>query len=256
MNEIQIFNNPQFGEIRILANEFNEPMFCLADLCTALGISNHRNVKARLDEDDVRLMDTTDVLGRTQQVIFVNESGMYDVVLRSDAEKVKPFRRWITKDVIPSVRKTGTYISPSAASNAILQQTEVRVYLIEAISRNLRLNEASRLGMYKSLADEYNVPIPSYVKSEGVLKSAKELLKEMGCPMSTIKFNSLLASQGYLERMSRPSANGKTKTFNNITDKGLPYGQNMQSPHNQKETQPQWYADKFRELYEIVTKTL
>lgn len=58
MNEIKIFSNPQFGEIRTLADEANEPLFCLADLCTALGISNHRNVKARLDEDDVRLMDT------------------------------------------------------------------------------------------------------------------------------------------------------------------------------------------------------
>lgn len=58
MNEIKIFSNPQFGEIRTLADEANELLFCLTDLCAALGISNHRNVKARLDEDDVRLMDT------------------------------------------------------------------------------------------------------------------------------------------------------------------------------------------------------
>lgn len=109
MTDIQIFSNPQFGEIRTLADEANEPLFCLADLCTALGISNHRNVKARLDEDDVRLMDTTDNLGRTQQVIFVTESGMYDVILRSDAEKAKPFRKWVTSEVLPTIRKTGSY---------------------------------------------------------------------------------------------------------------------------------------------------
>lgn len=110
MTDIQIFSNPQFGEIRTLADEANEPMFCLADLCAALGISNHRNVKARLDEDDVRLMDTTDNLGRTQQVIFVTESGMYDVIIRSDAEKAKPFRKWVTSEVLPTIRKTGGYI--------------------------------------------------------------------------------------------------------------------------------------------------
>lgn len=113
-NQIQIFSNTQFGEIRTLADEASEPLFCLADLCAALGISNHRNVKARLDEDDVRLMDTIDNLGRTQQVIFVTESGMYDVIIRSDAEKVKPFRKWLTSEVIPSIRKTGGYIVAKA----------------------------------------------------------------------------------------------------------------------------------------------
>lgn len=114
MNEIKIFSNPQFGEIRTLADEANEPLFCLADLCAALGISNHRNVKARLDEDDVRLMDTADSLGRRQQVIYVTESGMYDVILRSDAEKAKPFRKWVTSDVIPTIRKTGGYLATNA----------------------------------------------------------------------------------------------------------------------------------------------
>lgn len=84
-------------------------MFCLADVCSALGIQNHRNVKARLDEDDVRLVDTIDNLGRNQQVIFVNESGLYTVILRSDAEIAKPFRRWVTKELLPSIRKTGSY---------------------------------------------------------------------------------------------------------------------------------------------------
>jgi len=114
MNKIKIFSSPQFGDIRTLADEANEPLFCLADLCAALGISNHRNVKARLDEDDVRLMDTTDNLGRTQQVIYVTESGMYDVILRSDAEKAKPFRKWVTSDVIPTIRKTGGYLATKA----------------------------------------------------------------------------------------------------------------------------------------------
>lgn len=114
MNEIQIFNNPQFGEIRILADEANEPLFCLADLCAALGISNHRNVKARLDKDDVRLMDTTDALGRIQQVIYVTECGMYDVILRSDAKKAKPFRKWVTSEVLPTIRKHGGYLATNA----------------------------------------------------------------------------------------------------------------------------------------------
>ena len=68
-NEIQIFNNEKFGEVRVVVNGQNEPMFCLVDVCNALGIKNSRDVKTRLDEDDVVLTDTIDALGRTQQTI-------------------------------------------------------------------------------------------------------------------------------------------------------------------------------------------
>lgn len=119
MTDIQIFRNEKFGEVRVTMNEDNEPLFCLADLCAALGISNHRNVKSRLDEDDVRLMDTTDNLGRTQQVIYVTESGMYDAILRSDAEKAKPFRKWVTSEVLPTIRKHGAYATPQTIDSII-----------------------------------------------------------------------------------------------------------------------------------------
>lgn len=105
---IQIFNNPQFGEIRT-AGTADEPLFCLVDICYAVGIVNSRNVKARLDEDDVHQMDITDNLGRTQQATFVNEAGLYDVILRSDSKNAKPFRKWVTSEVLPSIRKTGAY---------------------------------------------------------------------------------------------------------------------------------------------------
>lgn len=118
MTDIQIFNNPQFGEVRVATTENGEPLFCLADLCAALGISNHRNVKARLDEEDVRLMDTP-TNGGLQQITYVTESGMYDVILRSDAEKAKPFRRWVTSDVIPSIRKHGAYMTQSVIERTL-----------------------------------------------------------------------------------------------------------------------------------------
>lgn len=110
MEEIKIFNSPQFGEIRTTGTSEN-PLFCLADLCKSVGIQNSRNVKARLDVDDVRLIDAIDSLGRTQQVTFVTESGMYDVILRSDATNAKLFKRWITSEVLPAIRKTGGYIA-------------------------------------------------------------------------------------------------------------------------------------------------
>ena len=92
MNDIQVFNNPQFGQVRT-AGTPNNPMFCLVDVCQAIGINNSRVVKQRLDGDDVSLIDTIDNLGRTQKVTFITESGLYDVIIRSDSEQAKPFRK-------------------------------------------------------------------------------------------------------------------------------------------------------------------
>ena len=126
-NEIQIFQNEQFGTIRT-AGTADEPLFCLADVCKAVGIANARNVKSRLDEDDVRLVDITDNLGRLQQASFVTESGLYETVIRSDSETAKPFRKWVTSEVLPSIRKTGSYtvknMSRKELALMIIQQEE------------------------------------------------------------------------------------------------------------------------------------
>lgn len=137
--------------------------------------------------------------------------------------------------------------------NSQLQYVQTQIYIVEAVSRNLRLSEASRLGMYQSIAEPYRLAIPQYVPSKGVLKSASVLLKENNCDISVIKFNQLLEAHGFVETISRPSSSGKVRKFKNITVKGIVYGENEVNPKNQKETQPHWYADKFRELYNLVT---
>jgi prophage antirepressor-like protein len=84
----------------------NEPYWALIDVCGILGLSNARSVAARLDDDEVRKFDLRGLEGETW---FVNEPGLYDVILRSDKPAAKKFRRWITHDVIPSIRKKGFY---------------------------------------------------------------------------------------------------------------------------------------------------
>ncbi|MDE7411564.1 MAG: Rha family transcriptional regulator [Paramuribaculum sp.] len=137
-------------------------------------------------------------------------------------------------------------------SNPQLAYVQTQLYLADALADRLRLNDASRLGMYQSIAAPYNLALPQYVESKGVTKSARDLLKEIGSPISAVKFNMLLVEQGYLETMTRPTSGGEVKKFKNITEKGLVYGKNLENPRNQKETQPHWYADKFRELYNLV----
>lgn len=103
-----VFSNPHFGVIRTAGTSEN-PMFCLADVCKALNLENNRNVSKRLEVDDVHTMDITDRLGRNQQTTFVTEQGLYDVILISRKPEAKAFRRWVTGDVLPSIRKTGKY---------------------------------------------------------------------------------------------------------------------------------------------------
>lgn len=106
MNELQIFNNEEFGEVRTVVLN-SEPMFCLADVCKALDIKNATDVAKRLDDDERTRLN----LGRQGETNFVTESGLYAVILRSDKPNAKKFRKWVTSEVIPSIRKNGGYIA-------------------------------------------------------------------------------------------------------------------------------------------------
>ncbi len=108
MEEIKIFNSPQFGEIRTTGTSEN-PLFCLSDVCSVLGL-RQGDVKQRLDKDVVSTqpLETT---GGIQQANFVNEDGLYDVILDSRKPQAKAFRKWVTSEVLPAIRKTGGYIA-------------------------------------------------------------------------------------------------------------------------------------------------
>ena len=118
MNDITIFNHLG-NNIRVTMDEHGEPWFVLNDICTALGITNTRNVAGRLDEDGVRQADTIDNLGRAQKTNVVNEAGLYEVIIRSDKPEAKAFRRWVTSEVLPSIRKHGMYATPATIEDML-----------------------------------------------------------------------------------------------------------------------------------------
>lgn len=109
MEEIKIFNSPTFGEVRT-AGTPEQPLFCLADVCKALNL-RQADVVRRLTDGVVSTHPISDSLGRQQVANFVNEDGLYDVILDSRKPEAKAFRKWITSEVLPSIRKTGGYIA-------------------------------------------------------------------------------------------------------------------------------------------------
>lgn len=110
MNELQIFENPQFGAIRAIEKD-GEPWFVAADVCKALDIQNHKDAIKRLDDDEKSGVVLTDPHGRPQETNCVNEPGLYSLVLGSRKPEAKAFKRWITHEVIPSIRRSGGYIA-------------------------------------------------------------------------------------------------------------------------------------------------
>ena len=243
-SSLKIFENASFGEIRVAGTSEN-PLFCLADVCKAIGISNARDVRNRLDEDDVVLTDTIDSMGRIQQANFVTEAGLYDVIIRSDSEKAKPFRKWVTSEVLPSIRKTGSYYIEKPKYSL-----EDKLTWIKGVKEILNLNDVSTLGLLKKIGDPIELPLPDYVPSKGILKSATELLKQNGMTISAQAFNLQAVEKGYLETKTRNGSKGKKKPFKCITEKGKDYGENQVCPNNPNQTQPLWYEDKFKELVE------
>lgn len=108
MKKFEIFNNDKLGKVRIVTIN-NEPWFVLRDVCAIVGLNNVTSVKQRLQGDGVDSTDLIDSMGRKQNATIINESNLYLCILRSDKEEAKEFADWITKEVIPSIRKTGKY---------------------------------------------------------------------------------------------------------------------------------------------------
>lgn len=234
--------------------------FVAADVCSALGFGNARQaVATHVDSDDVQQMDAIDSMGRTQSVNVVNESGMYALTFGSKLENAKRFKKWVTSEVLPTIRKTGSYAAPGTPVN---EGTASALLVAEFTARMLRLQGSSLLG-YVGRVNELLAPglvraLPNYAVNEPAGQqqtgsseptfSLTELLKRHGAGVSAIAMNKRLQAAGIIERMTRPSSKGGDKSFWAITEKGLAFGRNLCSPANEKEVAPAFYASRFDAL--------
>ena len=122
MNEIQIFKNQEFGAIRTISNERGEAMFCAKDVCDTLGYNNSRDaLRNHVEAEDVEKFDTP-TKGGKQRLNYINESGLYALVLFSKLDSAKRFKHWVTSEVLPSIRKQGGYMiaRPDESDEVIL----------------------------------------------------------------------------------------------------------------------------------------
>lgn len=171
-----------------------ELWFVLKDVCQILGIADHKVTARRLETDEVCLTPLIDSIGRKQETTVINESGLYSVILRSDKEEAKPFRKWVTSEVLPSIRKHGAYITP-AKLNELLRQPESVIKMLAALADEQKKN-AELIAENKELTkkNEYMAPRADYcdnvLRSTSVTYLPTAIAKEYG--WSAKKLNKIL----------------------------------------------------------------
>lgn len=140
MNEMQIFNYKR-NQVRTV--EINsEPWFVLKDVCAVLELGSAHKVADRLDEDERNQIPLTDAIGRKQETTIISESGLYNVILRSDKPEAKPFRKWVTAEVLPSIRKTGGYMIPQDYPSALRALADAEEQKMKLLAENQRQSQA------------------------------------------------------------------------------------------------------------------
>ena len=222
MNEIQVFNSPMFGDIRTAGTAEN-PLFCLADVCKAVGLSA-KGVNQRLCDEVISNYPITDSLGRTQQALFVNEDGLYDVILDSRKPEARQFRKWVTSDVLPSIRKTGGYIATNdnmTESEIMARAVLVANSTIEKRNERIRQLEADNAEKAKAIEEAQ----PSIVFTQAVSGSVSsclvgelaKLIDQNGYPMGEKRLFRWLRDNEYLgtkgERYNIPNQRYIEKGF-------------------------------------------
>lgn len=207
MNNMQIFKYEN-NDVRTV--EMNgEPWFVLKDVCGVLGLSTPARVAERLDGDEVSQTHFTDSIGRKQETTVINESGLYSVILRSDKPAAKPFRKWVTSEVLPSIRKNGGYIAgQEQLSPEELMAKALMVANKTLAERDARISELTVQNTIMQPKAEYF----DELISRNTLTNFRETAKELG--ISEKAFIRFLIDKKYIFRNQR----GKLMPYANRSD--------------------------------------
>ena len=214
MNELKVFDNPEFGEIRTVDID-NEPWFVGKDVASILGYKDTVNaLKAHVDDEDKRGWQITTPSG-TQQMTIINESGLYALVLSSKLPTAKAFKRWLTHDVIPSIRKHGAYMTPEKLQEAILSP-DMMIQLCQQLKDEQEKNTVLR-AKNSALVVENQIMAPKAdyfdeLVDRNLLTNFTEAAKQLNIKRRT--FISFLIDKKYLYRDKKgnllPYASAKT----------------------------------------------
>ena len=209
MNNIQIFNNNEFGNVRVVQIN-NIPYFVGKDVAEILGYNeSHKAIDRHIDEDDRMKYPVIDKMGRTQETYIINESGLYSLILSSKLPKAKEFKRWVTSEVLPTIRKTGMFLTDDLFTQLMNNPIKFGEMLIDYGNlKKENQQQQQELLLNRPKAKYYD----TILQSTSVM-SISLIAKDYG--MSAIAFNKLLNEHKIQYKQS-----GTWLLYNKYADKG------------------------------------
>ncbi len=243
-NQIQTFTNEQFGQIRTVLID-GEPWFVGKDVAEALGYTKARNaISTHVDDDDKKDALIQGSLGGPQTMIVISESGLYSLILSSKLPTAKVFKRWVTSEVLPSIRKTGGYATPEAIYKTLTEPKNLIIVLetlAEEQAKNKRLTAENAVLSVKAkyydaiLASPESLPITQIAKDYGM---SAVTLNKLLCDMD-IQFKRCgtwilyqdYADKGYTQTKTFIINENQTKSYTTWTQKGRLFLYNLLKAH-------------------------
>ncbi|MEX5531468.1 BRO-N domain-containing protein [Pseudomonas syringae] len=246
--------------IRVLDSIHGEPYFIAKDIAEALGYAN----TSKAINTHCKAVSTchTEMGGQVRAVQIIPERDLYRLVMKSKLPAAEQFEEWVVGQVLPSIRKTGSYALQETNTSKVIGELAI----LECFDRLLKPAPSSKMMMLAQIAKNNGLEsrfLPGYAvdadpeslnASSMPTKALTSLLKDNGIASTASAFNRLLEHHGYLKTLERKNSKQEMVPFWSITEKGLRYGKNLTSPNCPRETQPHWYVDRFLELARLVGK--
>ena len=192
MNEITIFEKQEFGKIRCVTLN-NQPWFVGKDVADILGYGNSRDALAKHVDEDDKGVAKCDTLGGTQNLVVINESGLYSLILSSKLPNAKRFKHWVTAEVLPSIRKHGLY-----ATDELLSDPEFAIRVFTALKEERAQRKALELKNAEMLPKVQFADAVSASKTSILVGEMAKILKQNGVDMGQNRFFDWLRKNGYL----------------------------------------------------------
>jgi len=208
MNKLQVFSY-EGKEVRTIQRN-GETWWVLKDVCGVLELSNARMIADRLDEDDVSLAYVTDSMGRQQQTNIVNESGLYNVILRSDKPEAKKFKRWVTHEVLPQIRRHGAYITTSKLEE-IMNDPDSWIRLLTALKEERQEKERLQLQVAQDKPKVVFADAVSVSDGTILIGELAKILKGNGIEIGQNRLFERLRQDGFLIKRKGTDYNAPTQ---------------------------------------------
>lgn len=272
VDSTKLFENSDFGTIRTCLID-GEPWFVGNDVASILGYKSPKDtIRMHVPEKDRSLVQLSDIqVGNESslpdhmkgvKITIINESGLYRLILRSNMPNAEKFSDWVTSEVIPSIRKTGSYSLNKDNESELddkLKIAKFQTEWVESLGRIFSLDDASKLALLNKSVKAIGLPkdllpLPDYIEKKKATLSLTDLLNQKGYKLSAKAVNVVLEERGIIETKTRKSTSNPNliKKFKMLTKEGLNYGINYTAKENGRDVQPLYFDDKFEELMDKV----